>query len=210
MLNSSLTALSSNRPNVQLNASLQARRALLICFILSAVGGCAVGSNALRYEPDTKMVVEFMAFDLPLPDSAELDLGGTVVAGSGENWSGRIALVDSQTRGELLRFFAETGVEAGWTLRSTTVSDRMTLVLEKDERVASIEIGGSSQAGTVGLFGTGGGSDGRTPVSITVNHKGAVETQRPFSPGAFTLPNVLPESSPTLPLSTPESTSGGL
>jgi hypothetical protein len=86
----------------------------------------------------------------------------------------------------------------------------MTLVLEKDERVASIEIGGSSQTGTVGLFGTGGGSDGRTPVSITVNHRGAVETQRPFSPGAFTMPNVLPESTPTTPISAPESSSGAL
>ena len=210
MLNLPHAAYPPNRLAVETKVGSWVRRTLLVCLMVSAIGGCAVGSNALRYEPDTKMVVEFMAFDLPLPDSAELDLGGTVVAGSGENWSGRIALVDSQTRGELLRFFAETGVEAGWTLRSTTVSDRMTLVLEKDERVASIEIGGSSQAGTVGLFGTGGGNDGRTPVSITVNHKGAVETQRPFSPGAFTMPNVLPESSPTPPLSVPESDSGGL
>lgn len=148
----------------------------------------------MRYEADTKAVVEFMAFDMPLPDTAELDLGGTVVAGTGQNWSGRIAIVDDQTRGELLKFFVERGVDTGWELRSTTVSDQMTVVMEKNGRVATIEIGGSA-LNSGGFFG-GGGSDGRTPVSITVNHEGAVENQRPFG----TVPGMLLDLVPALPL----------
>lgn len=149
----------------------------------------------MRYEPDTKAVVQFMAFDMPLPETAELDLGGTVVAGTGQNWSGRIAIVDNQTRGELLKFFVERGVDTGWAIRSATVSDQMTVVMEKSGRVATIEIGGGSILKSGGFFG-GGGSDGRTPVSITVNHEGAVENQRPFG----IVPGMLLDLVPALPL----------
>ena len=172
----------------------QAAKPLSVLGVLLLLGGCALGSDPMRYEADTKAVVEFMAFDMPLPDTAELDLGGTVVAGTGQNWSGRIAIVDDQTRGELLKFFVERGVDTGWELRSTTVSDQMTVVMEKGGRVATIEIGGAA-LNSGGFFG-GGGSDGRTPVSITVNHEGAVENQRPFG----TVPGMLLDLVPALPL----------
>lgn len=170
----------------------------VIAVALTFLQGCALGSDPIRYESDTKSVIEFMAFDMPLPESAELDLGGTVIAGTGQNWSGRIAIVDNQTRGELLKFFVERGVEVGWELRSTTVSDRMTVVMEKGGRVATIDIGGSSALDRGGLFG-GGTAEGRTPVSITVNHENAVENQRPFG----TVPGMLLELLPSLPVPAP-------
>lgn len=179
----------------------QAISASIFAVTLAFLQGCALGSDPIRYESDTKSVVEFMAFDMPLPDSAELDLGGTVIAGTGQNWSGRIAIVDDQTRGELLKFFVERGVETGWELRSTTVSDRMTVVMEKGGRVATIEIGGGSALDRGGLFG-GGTAEGRTPVSITVNHENAVENQRPFG----TVPGMLLELLPSLPTPAPTPT----
>lgn len=178
--------------------AITAVKSLSVLGALALLGGCALGSDPMRYEPDTKAVVEFMAFDMPLPETAELDLGGTVVAGTGQNWSGRIAIVDDQSRGELLKFFVERGVDTGWELRSTTVSDRMTVVMEKSGRVATIEIGGGSALDSGGLFG-GGGADGRTPVSITVNHEGAVENQRPFG----TVPGMLLDLIPSLPNAAP-------
>ncbi len=199
MLRLFLKAASFGRANTSTHYFSQAMKFLVAVFTVSTIGGCAMGTTAVRYEEDTKTVVELMAFDLPLPESSDLDLGGTVVAGTGENWSGRIALVDDQTRGSLLRFFAENGVDAGWTIRSTTISDRMTLVLEKEERVASIEIGGSGYDETAGFFGAGT-RDGRTRVSITVNHKGAVNVQRPFS-SSFSVPSITP-SAKTPPTST--------
>ncbi|NBX45560.1 MAG: hypothetical protein EBR00_11110 [Gammaproteobacteria bacterium] len=179
----------------------QAISASVFAVTLAFLQGCTLGSDPIRYESDTKSVVEFMAFDMPLPDSAELDLGGTVIAGTGQNWSGRIAIVDDQTRGELLKFFVERGVETGWELRSTTVSDRMTVVMEKSGRVATIEIGGGSALDRGGLFG-GGTAEGRTPVSITVNHENAVENQRPFG----TVPGMLLELLPSLPTPAPTPT----
>jgi hypothetical protein len=74
----------------------QAISASIFAVTLGFLQGCALDSDPIRYESDTKSVVEFMAFDMPLPDSAELDLGGTVIAGTGQNWSGRIAIVDDR------------------------------------------------------------------------------------------------------------------
>jgi hypothetical protein len=178
--------------------AITAVKSLSVLGVLVLLGGCALGSDRMRYEADTKAVVEFMAFDMPLPETAELDLGATVVSGTGQNWSGQISIVDDKSRGELLKFFIEGGVDTGWELRSTTVSDRMTVVMEKGGRVATVEIGGSSALNSGGLFG-GGGADGRTPVSITVNHEGAVENQRPFG----TVPGMLLDLIPNLPSAPP-------
>ena len=188
----------SKNPLISMIPSVPSLTAPLILAAVALLQGCTLGSDPIRYEADTKSVVEFMAFDMPLPESAELDLGGTVVAGTGQNWSGRIAIVDGRTRGELLKFFVERGVDTGWELRSTTVSDRMTVVMEKSGRMATIEIGGSSALDSGGLFG-GGSSDGRTPVSITVNHENAVENQRPFG----SVPGMLLDLVPSVPLPTP-------
>ncbi len=85
-----------------------------------------------------------------------------------------------------MRFFAEGGVGAGWTLKATTVSSTIILVMEKGGRVGSIEIADSRiSSGNVGLFGVGGTASTETEVRISVNHKDAVQDQTPFEGGAL-------------------------
>jgi hypothetical protein len=85
-----------------------------------------------------------------------------------------------------MRFFAEGAVGAGWTLKATTVSSTIILVMEKGGRVGSIEIADSRiNSGNVGLFGVGGTSSTETEVRISVNHKDAVQDQTPFEGGAL-------------------------
>jgi hypothetical protein len=86
-----------------------------------------------------------------------------------------------------MRFFAEGGVGAGWTLKATTVSSTIILVMEKGGRVGSIEIADSrSVTAGGGLFGLGSGSSSsETEVRISVNHKDAVQDQTPFEGGAL-------------------------
>ena len=81
---------------------------------------------------------------------------------------------------------AEAG--AGWTLKATTVSSTIILVIEKGGRVGAIEIADSrpvvAQGGLLGLGGnTGDGAE--TEVRISVNHKDAVQDQTPFEGGAL-------------------------
>ena len=131
---------------------------------------------------DTKIIIQRIAKDMPLPDTATVSLSGTVISGSGNNWVGRIELTDAQTPGQLTRFFVNGAVSAGWTLTASTIAKTITLNLERDGRMATILIDGDRVPRSAGLFGLGGGNaaQGTTGVTISVNHKDGVEDQTPF------------------------------
>ena len=131
---------------------------------------------------DTKIVVQRVAKDIPLPEAAAISLAGTAITGSGNNWVGRIELTDAQTPGALTRFFVSGAVSAGWTLTTSTIARTITLNFQRNGRKATILIDGVPEnSGGGGFFGGGGSSgDGRTRVTISVNHEGAVEDQTPF------------------------------
>jgi hypothetical protein len=154
---------------------------------LLTITGCTTASTIASYLPeDTKIIVRFLANDLPLPDNSSVKRTGTVITGSGSNWAGRLELTAPQTPGQLMRFFAEGAVGAGWTLKATTVSSTIILVMEKGGRVGSIEIADSRvNSANAGLFGVGGTSSTETEVRISVNHKDAVQDQTPFEGGAL-------------------------
>jgi len=154
---------------------------------LLTITGCTTASTIASYLPeDTKIIVRFLANDLPLPDNSSVKRTGTVITGSGSNWAGRLELTAPQTPGQLMRFFAEGAVGAGWTLKATTVSSTIILVMEKGGRVGSIEIADSPiNSASTGLFGVGGTSSTETEVRISVNHKDAVQDQTPFEGGAL-------------------------
>ncbi len=154
---------------------------------LLTITGCTTASTIASYLPeDTKIIVRFLANDLPLPDNSSVKRTGTVITGSGSNWAGRLELTAPQTPGQLMRFFAEGAVGAGWTLKATTVSSTIILVMEKGGRVGSIEIADSRvSSANAGLFGIGGTSSNETEVRISVNHKDAVQDQTPFEGGAL-------------------------
>lgn len=108
--------------------------------------------------------------------------------GTGDNWVGRVELTDQQSPGELTRFFVDGAVGAGWTLTTSTVARTITLNFERNGRKATILIDGARESTGGGFLGLGGGgSEGRTRVTISVNHEGAVQDQTPFRialPGA--------------------------
>jgi hypothetical protein len=164
-------------------------RACVVVVALLTITGCTTASTIASYLPeDTKIIVRFLANDLPLPDNSSVKRTGTVITGSGSNWAGRLELTAPQTPGQLMRFFAEGAVGAGWTLKATTVSSTIILVIEKGGRVGAIEIADSrpvvAQSGLLGLGGnTGAGAE--TEVRISVNHKDAVQDQTPFEGGAL-------------------------
>jgi len=171
-----------------LRAMSRFARACVVVAALLTITGCTTASTIASYLPeDTKIIVRFLANDLPLPDNSSVKRSGTVITGSGSNWAGRLELTAPQTPGQLMRFFAEGAVGAGWTLKATTVSSTIILVMEKGGRVGSIEIADSrSVTAGGGLFGLGSGSSSsETEVRISVNHKDAVQDQTPFEGGAL-------------------------
>lgn len=151
------------------------------------LSGCAL-QGALEpsfVADDARTVIQRTAKDMPLPESATVFLGGTVVTGSGNNWAGRIDFVDPQRPLQLMRFFVDRVVAAGWTYTSSTIAKTVTLNFQRNGRRATIWIYGQdvSGGGFLGLGG-GGGNDGLqvgpSRVTIAVNHADSIEEQGPF------------------------------
>lgn len=150
------------------------------------LSGCAL-QGALEpsfVADDARTVIQRTAKDMPLPESATVFLGGTVVTGSGNNWAGRIDFIDPQRPLQLMRFFVDRVVAAGWTYTSSTIAKTVTLNFQRNGRRATIWIYGQDASGG-GFLGLGGGGNdglqiGPSRVTIAVNHADSIEEQGPF------------------------------
>lgn len=148
-------------------------RACTVILLLGVLTGCSSFSD--RYQDDTKLIISYLLYDLPLPESSEIQKSQTVILGTGAGWAGRIALSAGQSPAELLKYFSTSTVGSGWTMTASTVSDQIILVFEKESRVATIEIFRNSFLEGVSMFG------GReTDVTISVHHPNAIQSQSPF------------------------------
>lgn len=146
------------------------------------VVGCSPQTALLEsfLPEDTKIIIQRVARDIPLPENATVSLAGTVITGTGNNWVGRLELTDEQSPGELTRFFVNGAVAAGWALTTSTIARTITLNFERNGRKATILIDGARENTGGGFLGLGGGNQGRSRVTISVNHEGAVQDQTPF------------------------------
>lgn len=144
---------------------------MVFLIALLLIGGCS--SFESRYQSDTKLIIEYLLYDFPLPETTEIKRDQTVVMGTGGNWAGRINIHDEMTPAQLLKYFSTNVVENGWTLSASTVSDQIILVFSKDERIATVEIFRNSYL--KGSYFSPG-----TDVTISVHHPNAVGEQKPF------------------------------
>lgn len=117
----------------------------LLGFALAAllVGGC--GAVSVDFGPrisqeDTKLIVEALIGDMPLPPGAEIRNRETVILGSGAGWAGRIGIDDKQTPAETLIFFRDAPPRNGWVMTSSTVGKDIVMVYEKPDRITTVEI----------------------------------------------------------------------
>jgi hypothetical protein len=182
-----------NRINQRVNAqtAVIASRAMKpVRVVATALLGLVISGCALQtaLEPsfvadDARTVIQRSAADMPLPESATVFLGGSVVTGSGDNWAGRIDFVDPQRPLQLMRFFVDRVVAAGWTYTSSTIAKTITLNFQRNGRRATIWIyGQEARGGFLGIGGAGGDGlqIGPSRVTIAVNHADAIEQQSPF------------------------------
>jgi hypothetical protein len=144
----------------------------VVFFIAVILSGCSTFEG--RYQKDTKLIIEYLLYDFPLPETTDIKRDQTVIMGTGGNWAGRINIVDSMSPAELLKFFSKNVVENGWELSASTVSEQIILVFSKDSRIATVEIFRDSYLKTSEFFGSG------TDVTISVHHPNAIGNQKPF------------------------------
>jgi hypothetical protein len=124
--------------------------ALLIGACTTSSAGRASGAPQDNNQP----IEQRLAGDFPIPTGVKVDLGESLVLGSGASWTGRIVFGTDSTPNDTFVFYREQPKSAGWVLVASLFSKASVLTFTKGNRSATIQI-------TSSTFGS-------TQVSITV------------------------------------------
>ena len=127
---------------------MNAIKILLIVSFAALLGACAAGVSTLGNDsPATEASVKQLSGDVPLPPGAALKPQETLVMSSANTWLGRISLTVSGEPQAVFTFFKDGMPAAGWALTSSSFSKTSLLTFTKGERVANIQMQGSSFGG---------------------------------------------------------------
>jgi len=152
----------------------------MITFISMTVISCSTFNS--RLQEDTKLLIEYALYDFPFPPTSQIIEKETVILGSGDRWSGKVRYVDRKSPPELLKFYDQVVVEAGWEMKTSTVSEGIFLVFSKGHRIATVEINRMSFLEGMKLI-----SPRATSVTISVNYIDTIGGRK--SPQSSTLKN---------------------
>jgi len=93
-----------------------------------------------RGKIDTKLIIDYLLADMPLPPDSDILEEKTVIQGSGQGWSGKMTFISPLSPAETMIFFYENVAPAGWDLISSTISEQIILVYKRGYRIATVEI----------------------------------------------------------------------
>ena len=143
--------------------------------LVSLLSGCVSAGDI--YQQQSRLIIDYLLSDFPLPKDAEIQKLPTVILGTGAGIAGRIILYSDLSPAENLIFYGNSTQGSGWSLVSSTVAEEIILIYTKEGRHATIEIG--RRGGGVGGIISGGNSKSR--ITISVVHPGAIQDQNPYS-----------------------------
>ena len=148
---------------MEINMKFFWRNALPVIFIAAILVNCSTFNS--RWQEDTKLLIEYALYDFPFPPTSQIVEKETVILGSGDRWSGKVRYLDRKSPPELLKFYDQVVVEAGWKMQTSTVSEGIFLVFRKGHRIATVEINRMSFLEGLKLI-----SPRTTSVTISVNY----------------------------------------
>ena len=122
----------------------------------------------------TQILIEYALYDFPLPEDAEIQMDSTVILGSGDLWAGQIILLSKSSPVELIKYFTESAKSSGWNLASSTISEKVLLVFNKNERIATIEISKYKRSFFSVAFAKQISAP-KTKVKLAINHPNSVQ-----------------------------------
>ena len=101
---------------------------LSITFFLT---GCSniVQDDQNQNQTQTQILIEYALYDFPLPADAGIQMDNTVILGTGDLWAGQIVLLSDSSPFELIKYINENGKSSGWILESSTISQKVSLVM---------------------------------------------------------------------------------
>lgn len=117
---------------------------LVSIFIVVLLSSCSMMKDRDRWTDrgalDTRLIIEYLLADMPLPPDSDILEEKTVIQGSGQGWSGKMTFLTPLSPAELMIFFYENIATAGWDLISSTISEQIILVYKRGYRIATVEI----------------------------------------------------------------------
>jgi hypothetical protein len=109
----------------------------------TSVGGSVVGGDSTVTEATARQ----LSGDVPLPPGSVVKQQETLVMSAASTWLGRISLSVSSDPQALFAYFKDGMPASGWTLTSSSFSKTSLLTFTKGDRVANIQMQGTSFGG---------------------------------------------------------------
>ncbi len=157
-----------------LNNILGKKIKILFVAIFSITFLTSCSNIAQDSQNQTQILIEYALYDFPLPEDGEIQMDSTVILGSGDLWAGQIILLSKSSPVELIKYFTESAKSSGWNLASSTISEKVLLVFNKNERIATIEISKYKRSLFNAAFSKQIGAP-KTKVKLAINHPNSVQ-----------------------------------
>ena len=78
--------------------------------------------------------------DIPIPSKSIIDLEKTFILGKGDNWMGRLSLINKKNIEEIYSFFLNEMAKFSYKEKSSIRSDVSTLIFENNKKAIFIKI----------------------------------------------------------------------
>ena len=124
-------------------------KSLVVFFIcLLFISSCSTTIKTPKYESPDIEVDNIEASntrlseisDIPIPSKSIIDLEKTFILGKGDDWMGRISLINKENVEEIYSFFLNEMVKFQYKEKSSIRSDVSTLIFENKKKAIFIKI----------------------------------------------------------------------
>jgi hypothetical protein len=106
-------------------------------------GGVAQGGGSADHTTAPVVVPKSFA-DIPISYDDVLDTERSLILGSGDSWTGRAFIRTKLSAEEAYDYYLNTMKDYGWGMITSVQSEISVLTLRKGDRVATVQIDGSS------------------------------------------------------------------
>lgn len=121
---------------------------LVLCSVFGVPGcqttGGVVQGGGIDNASVAPVVVPKSFADIPISNDDALDTERSLILGSGDSWTGRAFIRTKLSAEDAYDYYLNTMKDYGWGMITSVQSEISVLTLRKGERVATVQIDGSS------------------------------------------------------------------
>ena len=126
---------------------IQTKPLTLVTAIFLFLNSCSTAIKTPIYEsPDVDVNIEESntrlseISDIPIPSKSIIDLKKTFILGKGNDWMGRLSLINKKNVEEIYNFFSNEMIKFSYKEKSSIRSDVNTLIFENNKKAVFIKI----------------------------------------------------------------------